>query len=101
MAAAADAAGASDRLSSIWFSYGWTQGAVLEEALIACGADCDGQSLIRSIEGLQGLTPPGDASYGPISFSAEKHYAATGFQFVSWDEDASAEVLVGDPIINE
>lgn len=98
MADAAEVAGVSGSLESLWFSYGWNQAAVLVEALRACGEDCTTSRLTESIEATTNYSPPGGSTFGPVSYSPEKHFATTTVQFYTWDAAAGSEQPVLEPI---
>lgn len=98
LATAAQDAGFGDQANSLWFSYGWNQAAILGEALKDCGESCTSSDLIKAIEGVQDFTPPGGSSYGAVSYSPEKHTAATSVQFITYDPAAKAEVELLEPI---
>jgi ABC-type branched-subunit amino acid transport system substrate-binding protein len=98
MVKAAQAAGVEASDNSLWFSYGWNEGAILAEALKSCGDSCTGSTLMKKIEGVHNFTPPGNSTYGPVSYSADNHFAANSVQFFTWDPQANAEKPVQKPI---
>lgn len=98
MADAAETAGVSGSLESLWFSYGWNQAAVLVEALRACGEGCTTSRLAESIEATTDYSPPGESTYGPVSYGPDKHFATTTVQFYKWDDAADREIPVLEPI---
>jgi len=95
--AAADA-GVEDKANSLWFSYGWNEAAIFAEALKECGASCTSSKLMKKLDGLSDFTPQGGSTFGPVSYSADKHAAATSVQFYTYDPVAKAEVKKLDPI---
>lgn len=98
MADAAEAAGVSGSLESLWFSYGWNEAAVLVEALRACGEDCTNSRLTETIEATTNYSPPGNSTFGPVAYSPSKHFATTTVQFYTWDDAAGREMPVLEPI---
>jgi branched-chain amino acid transport system substrate-binding protein len=98
MADAAEAAGVTGSLQSLWFSYGWNEAAVLVEALRACGEECTSKRLIDSIEATTDYAPPGESTFGPVSYSPTKHFATTTVQFYTWDDPAGREKPILEPI---
>jgi branched-chain amino acid transport system substrate-binding protein len=98
MADAAEAAGVTGSLQSLWFSYGWNEAAVLVEALRACGEECTSKRLIDSIEATTDYAPPGESTFGPVSYSPTKHFATTTVQFYTWDDPAGREKPIFEPI---
>lgn len=62
---------------------GWVLGMVAEQALKACGPQCDREGLDTALQQIdldtQGLTG------GPITLSAEDHYGPTFWQLYKWD----------------
>jgi branched-chain amino acid transport system substrate-binding protein len=98
LAQAASAAGVKDQLGSEWFSYGWNEAAVLGHALSSCKDPCTGPTLMKAIEATRNFTPPGDSTFGAVSYSATKHYAATSVQFYGWDATKKAEKPLLSPL---
>lgn len=98
---AAEDAGFGDQANSLWFSYGWNQAAILVEALEACGEDCESSDLLKELENIEDFTPPSESSYGAVTYSKDKHFAATTVQFYTWDVAAKTETQVGEPIAVE
>jgi len=98
LAKAAAAANETDQLKSLWFSYGWNEAAVLVNAIKGCGASCTSSALMKSIESTNQFTPPGESTFGAVSYSASKHYATTSAQFFSWDESKNAETTLLTPV---
>ena len=95
---AAEDAGVEDQANSLWFSYGWNQAAILVEALEACGEDCTNSDLMHELENVSDFTPSGVSSYGALSYTSDRHSAATTVQFYTYDPAMDDEVKVGDPI---
>ena len=98
LADAASAVDAEDHLASLWFSYGWNKATVLVHALSTCGASCTNSQLISEVEKTADFTPPGDSTFGSVSYSSSKHYATTSVQFYTWDPAREAEKPILDPI---
>ncbi|MET7992163.1 ABC transporter substrate-binding protein [Amycolatopsis sp. NPDC005232] len=98
MADAAKVAGIAEKMTTPNFSYGWSEGAILVKALTDCGASCDGAKLTDELERISGFTVPGDAMYGPISFSPANHYATSTAQFYTWDPATQNVVTAGKPV---
>lgn len=98
---AAEEAGFGDQANSLWFSYGWNQAAILVQALDSCGDECSSGDLLKELENVKEFTPPAESSYGAVTYSSDKHFAATTVQFYSWDSAAKTEVQVGDPVAVE
>jgi hypothetical protein len=68
------------------------------DALDACGEDCTSSDLMAELENVSDFTPPAQSSYGALSYTADRHFAATSVQFYTYDPSANAEEKVGDPI---
>jgi ABC-type branched-subunit amino acid transport system substrate-binding protein len=98
LAKAAADAGVKDKANSLWFSYGWNEAAILAEALKGCGASCTSSKLMKELDGLSDFTPQGGSTFGPVSYSTDKHAASTSVQFYTYDPAAKAEVKKLDPI---
>jgi branched-chain amino acid transport system substrate-binding protein len=98
LAKAAKDAGFEDQANSLWFSYGWNEAAMFVDALDACGEDCTSSDLMAELENVSDFTPPAQSSYGALSYTADRHFAATSVQFYTYDPSANAEEKVGDPI---
>jgi branched-chain amino acid transport system substrate-binding protein len=94
LAAAAEAAGQTERVNSLWFSYGWNQVATLAAAIESC--DCEGPELLAAMQEITELDPEGDSTYGPLVFGPQKHYGTATVQFFTWDEAAGNEVETGE-----
>ena len=53
---------------------------------------------IGEIEKTTDFSPPGDSTFGSVSYSPSKHYATTSVQFYTWDAASKSEKTVLDPI---
>jgi len=70
---------------SIFSMSGWVTAYVLAQALKQCGGDCSGANLNSALEQVSNYTVPEGASYGPVTFSASNHIAASTVRFHSFD----------------
>lgn len=80
---------------SFEFAFGWAQAAVLREALSMCGSSCSGSQLEKAFSGIQNYTVPGDASFGPVSFSSTDHASRLPQTLLHWDPSSKSLKIVG------
>jgi ABC-type branched-subunit amino acid transport system substrate-binding protein len=66
------------------FEFGWSQAALLAQALTNCNA-CSGAKLEATLEHIKNFRVPGDASFGPISFSKTTHAVNLEEALVAWN----------------
>lgn len=94
--AAAEEAGESEYIESTFFSQGWVVASIAARAIAACGADCDRDAMISTLESLEPFEPEGGLSYGDIDI--RDHTAVSDVQFLTFDEDAGEIVDDGDVV---
>ena len=94
--AAAEEAGEAQYIESTFFSQGWVVASIAARAIAACGADCDRETMIETLESLEPFEPEGGLSYGAIDI--RDHTAVTDVQFLTYDEESGEVVDDGDTV---
>jgi len=75
----------ADVSGSIFSMSGWVTAYTVAHALTECGASCDGAQLNAALEHVTNYTVPDGVSYGPVTFSASNHIAASTVRFHNYD----------------
>jgi ABC-type branched-subunit amino acid transport system substrate-binding protein len=97
MLAAAEGAGVEDQTENAFFGQGYAAGVALVAGLDKCGFPCSATDLPLALQSV-GQIDIGDAGFGPLEFSDQRHYGVTAMQFFTWDDAAKKSVPNGDPI---
>jgi ABC-type branched-subunit amino acid transport system substrate-binding protein len=79
-----------------YFSWGWVAGQTIAKALAACEGSCDRSAFIKAAESL-GDTQ-NSLTFGPLKFSAERHFAYTNAQLFAWDDSQGKAIPKGAPV---
>jgi branched-chain amino acid transport system substrate-binding protein len=87
----------ADVSGSIFSMSGWVTAYVVAHAVTQCGASCDSAHLNAALEQVSNYTVPNGVSYGPVTFSASNHIAASTVRFHSYDP-ATGRFSESDPI---
>jgi len=96
---AAEAATASGvPFDGVYFPAGWVIGQILAAAAAEVDGDVTAPALIEALEGLGEIEVTGDATFGPVSLNADRHYAVTTHQFFSWDPASESVRPFGEPV---
>jgi len=82
---------------SIFSMSGWVTAYVVAQAVTQCGASCDSAHLNAALEQVSKYTVPNGVSYGPVTFSASNHIAASTVRFHNYDP-ATGRFSESDPI---
>lgn len=97
--AAAEAVGAQDAASgSSYFAQGWAAVHTAAAVLAKCGEGCQADDFQSTAETMGDIEVADGALFGPVSFSADRHYGLSAVQFYGWDKAAQAVEPSGDPL---
>jgi hypothetical protein len=87
----------ADVVGSTFSMQGWTEAAMLVQALTQCGEGCTASKLTSALNGIQNFQVPLNVSYGLVSFSPTDHVSAHVARFHAWDASSQKAVDL-DPI---
>lgn len=85
-------------MDSAYFSQGFATVYAAARILGECGESCDSEAFDEAAAELGEFELDKEVLYGPLIFSAERHYGLTAVQFKHWDPATGAPADSGEPL---